>query len=62
MRDLFQLRFTTPKMLAGSDTAELMLYGEIISDMPEVWKRSKEDKSAAEFDKAIETIKPIMGY
>lgn len=56
MRDLFQLRFTTPKMLAGSDTAELMLYGEIISDMPEDWKWSKEDKSAADFDKAIKDI------
>lgn len=56
MRDLFQLRFTTPKMLADSSTAELMLYGEIISDMPEDWKWSKEDKSAADFDKAIKDI------
>lgn len=56
MRDLFQLRFSQPKMTAGTDTAEMMLYGEIISDMPENRKWSQEDKSAVDFDRAIKEI------
>ena len=55
-REMFRLRHST-QMLAGSDTAEIMLYGEIIFDMPEDWKWSKEDKSAADFDKAVKKIK-----
>lgn len=57
MREMFQLRFRAPKMLAGTDVAEVMLYGEIISDMPEEWKFSEEDKSAADFDKAIKAVR-----
>ena len=51
--DAFSLRFTAPKMNADGDEAEVMLYGEIISGMPEDWKWDKEDKSAADFDRAI---------
>lgn len=57
MREMFQLRFHAPRMLAGTDVAEVMLYGEIISDMPEEWKFSGEDKSAADFDKAIKAVR-----
>ena len=41
--DAFSLRFTAPKMNADGDEAEVMLYGEIISGMPEDWKWDKED-------------------
>lgn len=54
--EMFRLRHSA-QMLAGSDTAEIMLYGEIIFDMPENWKFSKEDKSAADFDKAVKKLK-----
>ena len=57
MREIFQLRFNAPRMLAGTDIAEVMLYGEITEDMPEAWKFSKEDKSAADFDKAIKAVR-----
>lgn len=55
-KESFRLRYTA-QMLADTDEAEVMLYGEIIQDMPEYWKWSKEDKSAAEFDKAIKKLK-----
>ena len=51
MRDMFKLGYCI--RMDTADTAELRLYGEIIADMPEAWKWSKEDKSAADFDKAI---------
>ena len=44
-------------MNASDSEAEIMLYGEIIQDMPEDWKWSKEDKSAADFDKAIKAAR-----
>jgi ATP-dependent protease ClpP protease subunit len=40
----------------NSDTAEVMLYGEIVEDGPKWWKWSEEDKSAADFDKAIKDV------
>lgn len=55
-RDLFKLAYSV-NMLAENDTAEVKLYGEIIDDIPEGWKWSKEDKSAADFDKAIKKAK-----
>lgn len=55
-RDIFRLAYSV-NMSAEADTAELMLYGEIIEDMPENWKWSKEDKSAADFDRAIKDIR-----
>lgn len=55
-REMFRLRHSA-RMLAGGETAEIMLYGEIINNMPEEWKWDKEDKSAADFDKAIKKVK-----
>lgn len=56
-RDFFRIRFSTPSMGADGNEAEIMLYGEIIRDMPEEWKWSKEDKSASDFDKAIKAVR-----
>lgn len=56
-REMFSLRFSQPQMSADGSEAEVMLYGEIILDMPEAWKWSKEDKSAADFDKAIKDVR-----
>lgn len=56
-RDMFKLS-STVRMLSGTtDTAEVMIYGEIIEDTPAWWKWSEQDKSAAELDKAIKEIK-----
>lgn len=55
MRDMFKLGYCI--RMDTADTAELRLYGEIIADMPEAWKWSKEDKSAADFDKAIKEVR-----
>ena len=55
--DAFRLRFTAPKMSADGEEAEILLYGEIISGMPEQWKWDKEDKSASDFDRAIKEAK-----
>lgn len=57
MRDIFRLAYSVQMKSGTDDTAEMMLYGEIIPDMPEGWKWSKEDKSAADFDKAVKSIK-----
>lgn len=54
-RELFRLAYTT-QLEPESDEGEIMLYGEIIQDMPETWKWSKEDKSAADFDKAVKAL------
>ena len=56
-RDFFRIRFSAPRMNAADSEAEILLYGEIIQDMPEDWKWSKEDKSAADFDKAIKAAR-----
>lgn len=56
MKDMFRLGYNV-NMSAGSEEAEVLLYGEIISDMPEGWKWSKEDKSSADFKKAIDKCK-----
>lgn len=56
-RDLFRIRFSAPRLSADNSEAEIMLYGQIIEDMPENWKFSKEDKSAADFDRAIKSVK-----
>lgn len=57
MRDIFRLAYSVQMKSGTDDTAEMMLYGEIIPDTPEGWKWSKEDKSAADFDKAVKAIK-----
>lgn len=56
-RDIFRIAYSAAMPDEGSDTAELMLYGEIIQDGPECFKWSKEDKSAAEFDRAIKALR-----
>ena len=57
MKDMFRLGFNV-NMKAESTEAEVLLYGEIISDVPsEAWKWSKEDKSAVDFKKAIDKCK-----
>jgi len=57
-RDCFQIRYSAPRMIAGSDEAEIMLYGEIIPDYSKWYKEIyPEDKSAADFDKAIKEAK-----
>ena len=57
MRDMFKLASNVRAETDKTETAEVLIYGEIISDMPEEWKWSKEDKSAADFDKAIKDIR-----
>ena len=57
-RDCFQLCHSAPRMVAGSDEAEIMLYGEIVQDYSKWYKENfPEDKSAADFDKAIKEVK-----
>lgn len=55
-RDIFRLGYSV-RMEAESDTAEVMLYGQIVEDGPKWWKWSEEDKSAADFDKAIKEVR-----
>lgn len=55
-RDIFRLAYNVHMEAENSDTAEVMLYGEIVEDGPKWWKWSEEDKSAAEFDKAIKDV------
>lgn len=55
-RDLFRLAYDVHLLAGKPDTAEVMLYGQIIKGMPEAWKWDKEDKSAADFDKAIKKV------
>ncbi|MBQ8111353.1 MAG: ATP-dependent Clp protease proteolytic subunit [Clostridia bacterium] len=56
-RDLFRLTYAVEMKAPGSNEAEVTLGGEIIRDMPDAWKWSKEDKSAANFDKAIKDVR-----
>jgi len=55
VRDIFKIAYRAK--MSAQDTAEVLLYGEIISDMPEDWRWSKQDKSAADFDKAIKEVR-----
>lgn len=55
--EIFSLAYNVGLMNGSSDTAEVKIYGEIIEDGPRWWKWSEEDKSAAEFDKAIKEIR-----
>lgn len=55
-RDIFRLAYNVHMEAEDSDTAEVMLYGEIVEDGPKWWKWSEEDKSAADFDKAIKDV------
>ena len=46
-RDIFRLAYNVHMEAENSDTAEVMLYGEIVEDGPKWWKWSDEDKSSA---------------
>ena len=54
-RDMFHFGYSV--QMTADDTAEIMLYGEIIADMPDEWKWSEEDKSAADFKRAIDDVR-----
>lgn len=56
-RDLFKIAYDVHLLAGKTDTAEIMLYGDIIKNMPEQWKWDKEDKSAADFDKAVKKVR-----
>ena len=57
-RDCFRLMTGTPRMIAGTDEGEVMLYGEIVPDYSKYYKEAyPQDKSAADFDQAIKQIK-----
>lgn len=53
--DVFRLAYAVN--MQSDDTAEIMLYGQIISNMPEEWKWDAEDKSASDFKKAVDDVK-----
>ena len=57
MRDerVFALKHSVRMM--APDEAEVMLYGEIIENMPDEWKWDEEDKSAADFKKAVDKVR-----
>lgn len=57
MHDIFRLGYKVHMAAESDDTAEIMLYGQIVEDGPKWWKWSEEDKSAAEFKKAIEDVR-----
>ncbi|MBR3742305.1 MAG: ATP-dependent Clp protease proteolytic subunit [Clostridia bacterium] len=56
-RDIFRLGYSVRMDAENSDTAEIMLYGQIVEDGPKWWKWSEEDKSAADFDKAVKEVR-----
>ena len=56
-RDIFRLGYSVRMEAENSDTAEIMLYGQIVEDGPKWWKWSEEDKSAADFDKAVKEVR-----
>ena len=55
-RDIFRIRYDVSMLAGSNDTAEVKLWGEIVEDGPKWWKWSDEDKSAADFDKAIKEV------
>lgn len=57
MPNMFRLAYDVKMSAEATDTAEVMLYGEIIEDGPKWWKWSEEEKSAKEFDKEIKKAK-----
>ena len=56
-RDAFMLRYSARMLKDKQDTAEVTLYGEIISDVKDAYKWSSEDKSAADFKKEIDKVR-----
>lgn len=56
-RDIFRLGYDIKMAAEETETAEILLYGEIVEDGPKWWKWSEEDKSAADFKKAIDDVR-----
>lgn len=58
--EAFRLAYNVQMEAGSSDTAEVLLYGEIMQNEPEIWKHyfwTSEDKCAADFNKAIKEIR-----
>lgn len=57
MRDMFRLKFSIRQSADGSDTAELMLWGEIVQDYGKFYKEVfPDDKTSADFKKVVDDI------
>lgn len=55
MRDMFRIAHAI--RMSAKDTAEVMLYGEIVQDMPKFWKEQlPNDKSASDFNNDIKDV------
>lgn len=58
--EAIRLAYNVRMSAESADTAEVMLYGEIMLNEPELWKKylwTSEDKCAADFDKAIKEVR-----
>ena len=56
--DIFKLGYTVSMLAGESDTAEVMLYGEIVGDVPSYWNYLyPEDKNASLFKKEIDKVR-----
>ena len=57
-KDIFKIGYSEKMSAESDDTAEVMLYGEIVGDVPSYWNYFyPEDKNASIFKKAIEDVK-----
>ena len=57
-KDIFKIGYSVKMSAESDDTAEVMLYGEIVGDVPSYWNYFyPEDKNASIFKKAIEDVK-----
>lgn len=58
--EAFRLAYDVRMEAESTDTAEVLLYGEIMQNEPELWKKwlwTSEDKCAADFNKEIKEIR-----
>lgn len=57
-KDIFKIGYSVKMSAESDDTAEVMLYGEIVGDVPSYWNYFyPEDKNASIFKKAIEDVR-----
>ena len=57
-KDIFKLSYNVKMSADEEDTAEVMLYGEIVGDIPSYWNYFyPEDKNASLFKKAIDAVR-----
>lgn len=57
-KDIFKLSYNVKMSADEEDTAEVMLYGEIVGDVPSYWNYFyPEDKNASLFKKAIDAVR-----